>query len=993
MGKYDFLTDYTAQISSDTGFFDCNNVGYAMGGPLWRDIYGMSAGLRGLSDADRHHCLTMLDAVGVGWERVGAIWQEIDEDVPGPPFEYDPNNVLTKSGSQFSVSGMPTETSYFQYDMGEDGSINGISMDFAIRRDTELTQSGPVISIRATSGIPSEDGAINIALAGAYDYTDPKLKLWVTGGGPTQYWEDATWGVEYYITLHRDADADSVTVFVYSDVARTNLLATLVATGAYGHSYQYVQPLVAGADLEMEAHTHFDVIASYRDWTAFDTCVNDVLNYDQEPIIHLGTYAPWANGQPAGSGWWVPTGAPYWKQWVSDVVAHCDTTWPGKVKYYEMWNEPNWTNFWWNVTLDATGWPANTGEFVSGYCDLLIEGYAGVKQTNPSGQVLAFVVDRCDEGFLMDCYTYLSGKPGYEASGHFFDYVCVHPYCDNRAPDNNTTDYIWDSIFNGTSTAAVINRNFAGMPNMRQIMVDRGDSTKHMMITEFGWRSSPYFVGDTEYVGETLQAQYLARAYDIARTWTWLDCMMWYGFMNVPSEGDPSEEPYSLIHYDWTPKPAYAAYNFASQGGSIVSIMDRENGQGVEIAPPTIVPVTTGSIRTEGTRRVRTKYDNSTVTIPIYIETFSGPLMVDLIADLIAATKTDFDFIFKPDGGSQALTYQGLAFSPDLPPFNWQTWVTTEGFCGLEIPLDFEIYPFGLDTVVDWTEGWSGAQPETHHVLDIPGDTDALSVLTLRPGSSEYANIFAIGRRREYSPNFEGVIDLGSAGSGTYDAGSLGGYFLEVPVSYSSGGPTYQQLLSFDLPIADYRGSYRVFSRCRADLVDGRSLSLQTPASLAEYSAPMGLKGDDVWNWLDLGAITIPEVLVPEWQTDYDFKLSVWVEGGASSGQVDFDFIVVLPTDGGIAFLDTGYGSNASGALLVDSMSRIPGVYLSNNPPVVTFDEPAIVAHPFWPILLSPEGNNIVTITIWRPAIGSEDDQVRAGKFGRSHRPRYLYAR
>ena len=54
------------------------------------------------------------------------------------------------------------------------------------------------------------------------------------------------------------------------------------------------------------------------------------------------------------------------------------------------------------------------------------------------------------------------------------------------------------------------------------------------------------------------------RAFDMAREWPWLKALMTFGFMNEPFD----EEPWSLIRADFSHKPAYQAFKYASRRGT-----------------------------------------------------------------------------------------------------------------------------------------------------------------------------------------------------------------------------------------------------------------------------------------------------------------------------------------------------------------------------------------------------------------------------------------
>jgi len=99
---------------------------------------------------------------------------------------------------------------------------------------------------------------------------------------------------------------------------------------------------------------------------------------------------------------------------------------------------------------------------------------------------------------------------------------------------------------------------FCGIEEVRQTMVDNGDSGKSLWLTEFGWS-----VGTGAYqVTEAQQAEYLTKAFEQIRSYPYITSASWYSFRNPAwLHDDPSslEAGFGLVRTDFSPKPSFSA--------------------------------------------------------------------------------------------------------------------------------------------------------------------------------------------------------------------------------------------------------------------------------------------------------------------------------------------------------------------------------------------------------------------------------------------------
>ena len=99
-------------------------------------------------------------------------------------------------------------------------------------------------------------------------------------------------------------------------------------------------------------------------------------------------------------------------------------------------------------------------------------------------------------------------------------------------------------------------------PSLRSVMTDNGDAAKKIWATEFG---APTNGPSGSYVSEATQASMLTKAYQLYRSYTWAGPLFFYqGRDQSATDTSTRENFFGLTHNDFTPKPAYTAYQQAT---------------------------------------------------------------------------------------------------------------------------------------------------------------------------------------------------------------------------------------------------------------------------------------------------------------------------------------------------------------------------------------------------------------------------------------------
>ena len=206
------------------------------------------------------------------------------------------------------------------------------------------------------------------------------------------------------------------------------------------------------------------------------------------------------------------------------------------VHAYEVWNEPNLARFW------PSG--PNAGQYVQ----LLKAAYPAIKQADPNATVVLGGLSKSDYPFLEKLYD-AGAKP-------YFDVAAVHPYTGRADPNacwnqGGTSRKAWDA--------------FCSLEEVRRTMVNHGDASKKIWLTEFGWSS---YNGEWG-VSEAKQAEFLTKALKKLESYPFVEKAYIYGFRNLHWSHDAPgdiEANFGLVRTDFSAKPALRAVRAYATG-------------------------------------------------------------------------------------------------------------------------------------------------------------------------------------------------------------------------------------------------------------------------------------------------------------------------------------------------------------------------------------------------------------------------------------------
>jgi hypothetical protein len=236
----------------------------------------------------------------------------------------------------------------------------------------------------------------------------------------------------------------------------------------------------------------------------------------------------------------------------------------GRVKYIQIWNEPNLAAEWGFQRVDAVA-----------YTRLLEDAYRRAKEADPDVVVLSapLAITLEDASMRGNHNDLVFLEQMYQAgAGDHFDILSANAFGLDLPPEEPPGPTLL---------------NFRRVELQREIMERFGDQDKPVWINEYGWNAPPASFPKElltwERVTEEEQADYTVRGINWAReNWPWLGVVnIWY-FRQV---GDVSPDRpayyFALVDPEFNPRPVYWALQKATAAASLVP-EQREGGIGAE---------------------------------------------------------------------------------------------------------------------------------------------------------------------------------------------------------------------------------------------------------------------------------------------------------------------------------------------------------------------------------------------------------------------------
>ena len=257
------------------------------------------------------------------------------------------------------------------------------------------------------------------------------------------------------------------------------------------------------------------------EWAGFDRVLGAARRQGLQVLVVVGYSPTWA--RPPGTGGHTPPVDP---DDFARFAAAAGARYAGDVGAWEVWNEPNITDFWQPATGPACLCPVAAGR----------GRRAARRRARPAGAQRRARTGDHRRGNIAPL-DFLNGV--YAAgAGDAFDAVAVHPYSYPALPTDTTTTR-WNT--------------FQRLPLLRRVLVRNGHDRKQIWLTEFG---APTGRG-TGAVSPQRQAQILAAGYAQARRWPWIGSLFTYSLRDAGTDPGDREQNFGLLTHAGSAKPAF----------------------------------------------------------------------------------------------------------------------------------------------------------------------------------------------------------------------------------------------------------------------------------------------------------------------------------------------------------------------------------------------------------------------------------------------------
>lgn len=307
---------------------------------------------------------------------------------------------------------------------------------------------------------------------------------------------------------------------------------------------------------DIEIHAAGDTMDRRHDpprsaWDKYDQIVDLCQAHGIEIIARLSTPPDWSRQTGKEMGAFAP---PDDLNDYGDFVAAVVERYRGRIRYYQIWNEPNIYPEWGEQPVSARE-----------YVELLKVGYSRAKAVDPNVVIIAgalaatIELDRYPHGltdalFLQQMYD--AGAAAY------FDVLSMQGYG------------LWSGPYDRRMQPRVI--NFSRPLYIRDIMVRNGDAHKPIWLSEMAWNALPPDSPLPPAYGRVTleqQARYAVLAYQrLQSEWPWAGVAT-YWFLKQADERERDQNPqyyFRLLEPDFTPVPAYAALSAAAHSAPVM---------------------------------------------------------------------------------------------------------------------------------------------------------------------------------------------------------------------------------------------------------------------------------------------------------------------------------------------------------------------------------------------------------------------------------------
>ena len=342
---------------------------------------------------------------------------------------------------------------------------------------------------------------------------------------------------------HSQVSPYGVNVFLEQEVEPEKRARSLEMVAGAG--FRWIRQQFPWEDIEIHGRGDFedrrnlDVTGAISAWDKYDHIVALAEQHDLQILARLDNPPAWSRADAAAGDQAPPDDLEDFASYVRAVAER----YRGRIRYWQVWNEPNIYPEWGNRDVDPEG-----------YTQLLCRAYAALKAVDPANVVVggALAPTIAMSGRNLNDYVFLERM--YAAgAGDCFDVMAAQGYGFNSGPQ--------DRRMRPTQF------NFAHSLYIRDLMVAHGDAHKAIWLTEVAWNPidapdvPPEVSGRANYgvVTQEQAARYLPGAWRRAQEeWPWTG-VLFYWFLKRPGDSERKQSWYyfRMLEPDFTPLPVY----------------------------------------------------------------------------------------------------------------------------------------------------------------------------------------------------------------------------------------------------------------------------------------------------------------------------------------------------------------------------------------------------------------------------------------------------
>jgi hypothetical protein len=298
-------------------------------------------------------------------------------------------------------------------------------------------------------------------------------------------------------------------------------------------SWEQIEPVQKG--------TFYDERIRQSSWAKYDRIVDLCEEYGLQIIARLDRPPDWSRQDNT-----YKERPPDNLEDYGDFVYTFVSRYRGRIRYIQIWNEPNIFPEWGNRPVDPAG-----------YVDLLRVAYERAKEADPNVYVLSAPLaitlgqEHPEPGKWISMNEIQFLEEMYQAGAEdHFDILSANAFGLGSPPEDPPDPKVL---------------NFQRAVLLREVMERYGDSDKPVWFNEYGWNASPADFPEEQLVwqrvSEEEQAEFTVRGIEHARAnWPWAGVFnIWYFRQVGGISPDRSDYYFRMVDVDFTPRLVYHA--------------------------------------------------------------------------------------------------------------------------------------------------------------------------------------------------------------------------------------------------------------------------------------------------------------------------------------------------------------------------------------------------------------------------------------------------